>query len=126
MSRTVSRTTAWKSMYVVVVISPRTITRPVVVAVSQATRASGSWRMIASRIASLTWSQSLSGWPSVTDSEVNRYSAASTMLGMNPRDWVFGRAYHRASRARAMLPVLRHGSVGAPGGWGAWRLGDRR
>ena len=64
-------------------ISPITITRPVVVAVSHATRAIGSSRMIASRIASLTWSQSLSGWPSVTDSDVNRYSGASTMLVKN-------------------------------------------
>ncbi len=56
------------------------MTRPVVVAVSQATRAFGSSRMIASRIASETWSHILSGWPSVTDSEVNRYWAASTML----------------------------------------------
>ena len=50
------------------------------VAVSQATRAFGSSRMIASRMASETWSHILSGWPSVTDSEVNRYWAASTML----------------------------------------------
>ena len=49
------------------------MTRPVVVAVSQATRAFGSSRMIASRIASLIWSHILSGWPSVTDSDVNRY-----------------------------------------------------
>ncbi len=41
-----------------------------VVKVSQATRAMGSCLIIASRIASLTWSQSLSGCPSVTDSEV--------------------------------------------------------
>src|SRR3970040_479434 len=69
-------------MYVEVVISPRTSTRPVVVAVSQATRASGSSRMIASRIASLIWSHILSGWPSVTDSDVKRYWASSTMLVM--------------------------------------------
>src|SRR6476659_3919651 len=80
MSRTVSRTTAWKSTYVVVEISPRTMTSPVVVAVSHATRAFGSSRMIASRMASDTWSHILSGWPSVTDSDVNRYCAASTML----------------------------------------------
>ena len=36
--------------------------------------------MIASRMASEIWSHILSGWPSVTDSEVNRYWAASTML----------------------------------------------
>src|SRR3954469_21792877 len=80
MSRTVSRTTCWKSTYVCVEISPRTMTRPVVVAVSHATRADVSSRMIASRIASEIWSHILSGWPSVTDSDVNRYWAASTML----------------------------------------------
>jgi hypothetical protein len=61
MSRTVSRTTAWKSTYVEVVISPRTMTRPVVVAVSQATRAARSSAMIASRMASEIWSHILSG-----------------------------------------------------------------
>ena len=40
----------------------------------------GSSRRIASRMASEIWSHILSGWPSVTDSEVNRYCAASTML----------------------------------------------
>src|SRR5262245_7956649 len=84
MSRTVSRTiegTSTKSAFVE--ISPRTMTRPVVVAVSHATRAWGAARMNASRIASETWSQSLSGWPSVTDSDVNRYCDASTMLVMD-------------------------------------------
>src|SRR3954454_13269676 len=80
MSRTVSRTIAWKSMYVSVVISPRTRTRPVVVAVSHATRALGSSRTIESRIESEIWSHILSGWPSVTDSDVKRYWDASTML----------------------------------------------
>src|SRR5450631_3113563 len=53
-----------------VVISPATSTRPVVVAVSQATRACVSWTMMASRTASEIWSHSLSGCPSVTDSLV--------------------------------------------------------
>jgi hypothetical protein len=44
--------------------------RPVVTIVSQATRAVGSWARIASRIESLIWSAILSGWPSVTDSDV--------------------------------------------------------
>ena len=57
----------------VVVISPIIWTRPVVQVVSQATRAPGSCFRIASRIASEIWSQILSGCPSVTDSEVNRY-----------------------------------------------------
>ena len=56
--------------------------RTVVVAVSHATRACGSCRTKASRMASLIWSHILSGWPSVTDSDVNRYCGASTMLVM--------------------------------------------
>ena len=55
-----------------VVISPITRTRPVVIAVSQATRLIGSFSISASRTASEIWSQILSGWPSVTDSEVNK------------------------------------------------------
>src|SRR5580700_7588520 len=48
-------------------------TRPVAVRVSQATRLEGSSARQASRMASEIWSAILSGWPSVTDSEVNRY-----------------------------------------------------
>jgi hypothetical protein len=44
--------------------------RPVVTMVSQATRATGSCSRMASRIESLIWSAILSGWPSVTDSDV--------------------------------------------------------
>src|SRR5699024_3002583 len=54
-----------------VVISPITMTNPVVVAVSQATRLIGSFSISASKIASEMASHILSGWPSVTDSEVN-------------------------------------------------------
>ena len=72
MSQTVSRTMFWNSTYVDVVISPNTRTSPVVVAVSQATRASGSLSRMLSRMASEIWSHILSGWPSVTDSDVNR------------------------------------------------------
>ena len=56
-----------------VVISPATITMPVFVIVSHATRLFGSCARIASRIASETWSAILSGCPSDTDSDVNRY-----------------------------------------------------
>src|SRR5919106_4155299 len=52
-------------------ISPATTTRPVVIRVSQATRPVGSSRRTASRTASEIWSAILSGWPSVTDSELN-------------------------------------------------------
>jgi len=53
-------------------ISPERITRWVVVIVSQATRASGSLASIKSTIASEIWSDTLSGWPSETLSEVKR------------------------------------------------------
>jgi hypothetical protein len=59
------------STYVSVVISPATMTRPVVTSVSQATRPVGSSVRTASRTESEIWSATLSGWPSVTDSDVN-------------------------------------------------------
>src|SRR3954463_5940082 len=58
------------STYVLVVISPATTTSPVVISVSQATRPSGSSPRTASSTESEIWSAILSGWPSVTDSEV--------------------------------------------------------
>src|SRR5205823_11166996 len=66
----VLRTTAGISTQAEVVISPATSTRPVVVALSQATRATGSCAKIASSTPSEIWSHSLSGCPSVTDSLV--------------------------------------------------------
>ncbi len=51
-------------------ISPATMHRPVVTSVSQATRLMGSSASMASRIESEIWSAILSGWPSVTLSEV--------------------------------------------------------
>src|SRR3954470_13278790 len=72
MPRTVERTMPGMSAYPAVVTSPATWTSPVVTRVSTATRLVGSWASSASRIASLIWSQILSGWPSATDSEVNR------------------------------------------------------
>src|SRR3954452_12011889 len=60
------------SMYLLVVISPATTTRPVVISVSQATRLFGSLPSAASSTASEIWSAILSGWPSVTDSDVKR------------------------------------------------------
>ena len=58
------------STYVSVVISPATTTSPVVISVSQATRPPESSVRTASSTASEIWSAILSGWPSVTDSEV--------------------------------------------------------
>src|SRR3954462_6815922 len=71
MPHTVSRTRREMSTYALVEISPATTTRPVVSKVSHATRPVGSSAMMASRTASETWSAILSGWPSVTDSELN-------------------------------------------------------
>src|SRR5689334_14206510 len=48
--------------------------------VSTATRLRGSWLSIASRIESLIWSAILSGWPSVTDSDVKRRRATGFSL----------------------------------------------
>src|SRR5438045_2675249 len=71
---TVSRTIFGTSTYVVVEISPETTTRPVLTSVSHATRPFGSSLITASSTPSEIWSAILSGWPSVTDSEVNRNS----------------------------------------------------
>src|SRR5262252_4826555 len=58
------------STYVSVVISPATITSPVVISVSHATRPPGSSPRTASSTESEIWSAILSGCPSVTDSDV--------------------------------------------------------
>src|SRR5262245_42184048 len=60
------------SMIARVVISPATKTTPVVTRVSIATRDCSSFASTASSRLSEIWSAILSGWPSVTDSEVTR------------------------------------------------------
>src|SRR3977135_1289559 len=71
---------SWMSTYVVVEISPETTIRPVLTSVSQATRPYGSSVSTASSTPSEIWSAILSGWPSVTDSEVNRNSLSEWWL----------------------------------------------
>src|SRR5918997_157941 len=66
------------STYTSVVISPEITTRPVFTSVSQATRPPGSLAITASRTPSEIWSAILSGWPSVTDSEVKRNSLSDS------------------------------------------------
>src|SRR5262249_31773827 len=56
-------------------ISPATMARPVVTSTSHATRLIGSCAMSSSSTESEIWSAILSGWPSVTDSDVNRWRA---------------------------------------------------
>src|SRR5919109_2626326 len=85
MRRIVSRAISWMSTYVSVVISPDTTTSPVFTSVSHATRPPGSSRSTASRTPSEIWSAILSGWPSVTDSEVNSYSSLSDSRVMPER-----------------------------------------
>src|SRR6186997_9186 len=80
MSRTVSRTISGTLRWTWVEISPETTAMPVLTRVSQATRPPGSSPMIASRTPSEIWSATLSGWPSVTDSEVKRYSPSARGL----------------------------------------------
>ena len=78
--RTVSSISCWTpgaqlpsvSMMPLPRISPARTTRLVVVRVSHATRASGSFDRNRSTIESEIWSATLSGWPSETLSEVNR------------------------------------------------------
>lgn len=81
MSRIVFLTIEGISTYDFVVTSPATCTSPVVTIVSTATRDVGSCSSNASRIASLIWSQILSGCPSVTDSEVNKRSDTALPKG---------------------------------------------
>src|SRR3954454_15326301 len=97
------------STYVSVEISPSTTTRPVVISVSQATRPRGSSLSTASRTESETWSAILSGWPSVTDSDVKRNSRAliglqTTGCLLDPqeeRQWKFARVRSSVLESRA-------------------------
>src|SRR3954471_5963676 len=86
MLRIVERAMSWMSTYVSVVISPETTTSPVFTSVSQATRPSGSSRRTASSTPSEIWSAILSGCPSVTDSEVNRYSFSASCVLIGSED----------------------------------------
>src|ERR671937_2517503 len=77
------------------------ITRPVVTRVSHATRPAGSSARTASRTESETWSATLSGWPSVTDSEVKRKVRAP----MWTRRLVDGEEGREADRSPVLRPV---------------------
>src|SRR5665213_1185296 len=80
MSDTVCRTSFGMSTYVFVVISPATCTWPVMTNDSHATRPIGSSARTASSTVSEIWSAILSGWPSVTDSDVKRYSFSLSVM----------------------------------------------
>src|SRR5262245_22390110 len=97
MRRIVSRTIVGMSAYALVVTSPATCTWPVVISVSTATRLRGSSAIKASSTPSLIWSAILSGWPSVTDSEVNRRRA----IGGAPYHGSWHRRAHRTGARRS-------------------------
>src|SRR3954465_5254330 len=95
-------------------------TWPAVLIVSTAPRLRGSCSSMASRIESLIWSAILSGWPSVTDSDVKRrcgtrYSLRS-VAGVAGGGWPVGRGYRGTPTG---VPYLRSrdgarsGQVGA-------------
>src|SRR5919199_2305328 len=124
MRRIVSRATSGMSTYVVVVISPDTTTSPVFTSVSQATRPYGSSRSTASSTPSEIWSAILSGWPSVTDSDVNRNSLSDSCV-MGSREGLRGRFASRAGSSAAARRLRlgrgswhgrRHSLAGGPAG----------
>src|SRR5262245_43562261 len=89
-----------KSMVLLVVISPAITTKPVLHNVSQATRLYLSPLSAASSTASETASQTLSGWPSVTDSDVKRYEVIVGFLltGFGPVSTGVNRRPHSKAR----------------------------
>src|SRR3954466_69596 len=103
------------STYVSVVISPATTTRPVVISVSQATRPSGSSASTASSTESEIWSATLSGCPSVTDSDVNEYDRAP--IKRSVASFVRRTAAHQIGCKLVQRTALEHG---------ADALGDRQ
>src|SRR5919112_3450482 len=116
MPSTVFRTMSAMSTYPAVVTSPAMCTWPVVIMVSTATRLRGSCASIASRMESLIWSAILSGWPSVTDSDVKRrrdtrYSLGSVTVGWTPGVSVSSGARYRRGPEAGL-------GAGPPGGDG--------
>src|SRR3954454_23897979 len=109
MPRIVPRTMSAMSTYPAVVTSPAMCTCPVVISVSTATRLRGSCSSIASRIASLIWSAILSGWPSVTDSDVKRRRGTRCSLGRRAEP----AAERPAGRYRRSSTVRRSAAEGA-------------
>src|SRR5258708_36181622 len=114
MAAIVPRTSDWKSTYALVVISPAMTTRPVAVRVSQATRLEESSARQASRMASEIWSAILSGWPSVTDSEVNKIRFFTVEVGGKIL-FSLETASDFISVARAAVRFARSGQAAARG-----------
>src|SRR5438128_6639684 len=123
-SLTLSRTSRGMSMYFSVVISPATTTSPVVISVSQATRLFGSFASAASRTESEIWSAILSGWPSVTDSEVNKNVRPAAMTGRTLPDGEPPAGSVRGEEELDRLGVARAARVGDEAAQGAAVVGN--
>src|SRR5690349_14516110 len=106
------RTSSSRSTHARVVTSPAMMATPVFTSVSQATRERLSRAISASSTASEIWSATLSGWPSETDSDVNRTSL--TAVGLDYLLMRIDGYYSPAAAAgppfaqlSAQLPVVR-------------------
>src|SRR5262245_27837142 len=92
-----------KSTTALVVISPTSTTSPVLQSVSAPTREYLSCASSASSTASEIWSETLSGWPSETDSEVKRkllvLIGVSSLVLANCQEWIRGVRDQLAARS---------------------------
>src|SRR5688572_30882767 len=84
---------------------------PVVTSVSQATRPVGSWRITSSSTASEIWSATLSGCPSVTDSEVKRRVCRCLLTLVLPQSSSGPRLAQRLRQCRHDLEEVADDSV---------------
>src|SRR5256885_4903536 len=111
-------TTASKLTCALLVISPASTTRLSLTSVSAATREVLSCFRIASSTASEIWSATLSGWPSDTDSEVNRKSLIACAPEKRPQGYQILQGFPRfLLRLAAILPLRVLHAVGTVLGW---------
>src|SRR3979411_1954098 len=123
MRRMVLRATDVKSTRALVVTSPASTTRLALTSVSAATRERGSWARIASSTASEIWSATLSGWPSDTDSDVNRKSLIACAPEKRPQGYQILRGFPRfLLRLAAILPLRVLHAVGTVLGWAVYGI----
>src|SRR5215510_4471647 len=106
-----SRVIWWKSTTAFVVISPARTTRPVLHSVSAPTREYLSCASNASSTASEIWSETLSGWPSETDSDVNKKLDDMIFLVPIYAGFLARRLQRLPKRTRVQLRELRQGET---------------
>src|SRR5438067_10592458 len=92
-------------MSAVLVISPARTTSPLFTSTSQATRLLGSFARCASRIESAMNSHTLSGCPSLTDSEVNTWDVSVGFIFLLVGDFVGAVAVMRTDPADVLRPT---------------------